>query len=45
LDKTLRSVLAQTAKRAGCFSHVTPHRLRHYAESRTMPNDGVLAAL
>ncbi len=29
LDKTLRSVLAQTAKRAGCFSHVTPHRLRH----------------
>src|SRR5437762_1261268 len=29
LDKTLRSVVAQTAKRAGCFSHVTPHRLRH----------------
>jgi site-specific recombinase XerD len=29
LDKTLRSVLAQTAKRAGCFTHVTPHRLRH----------------
>jgi site-specific recombinase XerD len=29
LDKTLRSVLAQTAKRAGCSTHVTPHRLRH----------------
>src|SRR6266478_2939409 len=29
LDKALRSVLAQTAKRAGCFTHVTPHRLRH----------------
>jgi site-specific recombinase XerD len=29
LDKTLRAVLAQTAKCAGCFSHVTPHRLRH----------------
>jgi site-specific recombinase XerD len=29
LDRTLRAVLAQTAKRAGCFSHVTPHRLRH----------------
>src|SRR6516164_4105373 len=29
LDKTLRSVLAQIAKRAGCFTHVTPHRLRH----------------
>ncbi|HEX2715605.1 MAG TPA: tyrosine-type recombinase/integrase, partial [Candidatus Acidoferrales bacterium] len=29
LEKTLRSVLAQTAKRAGCSSHVTPHRLRH----------------
>jgi len=22
-------VLAQTAKRAGCFTHVTPHQLRH----------------
>jgi site-specific recombinase XerD len=29
LEKALRSVLAQTAKRAGCFTHVTPHRLRH----------------
>jgi len=29
LDKTLRSMLAQTAKRAGCSTHVTPHRLRH----------------
>jgi site-specific recombinase XerD len=29
LDKTLRSVLAQIAKRAGCSTHVTPHRLRH----------------
>jgi site-specific recombinase XerD len=29
LDKALRSVIAQTAKRAGCFTHVTPHRLRH----------------
>ena len=26
---TLRSVLEQAAKRAGCFTHVTPHRLRH----------------
>ena len=29
LDRTLRSVLAQTAKRAGCFTHVIPHQLRH----------------
>jgi site-specific recombinase XerD len=29
LEKTLRSVLAQTAKRAGCFTHATPHQLRH----------------
>jgi site-specific recombinase XerD len=29
LEKSLRSVLAQTAKRAGCFTQVTPHRLRH----------------
>jgi hypothetical protein len=25
----LQSALARTAKRAGCFTHVTPHRLRH----------------
>jgi site-specific recombinase XerD len=30
LEKALRSVLARTAKRAGCFTHVTPHRLRHF---------------
>ena len=29
LEKTLRSVLAQTAKRARCFTHATPHQLRH----------------
>lgn len=29
LSKTLRSALAQAAKRAGCAAHVTPHRLRH----------------
>lgn len=29
LVKTLRSALAQAAKRAGCATHVTPHRLRH----------------
>jgi site-specific recombinase XerD len=25
----IRSALQQAAKRAGCFTHVTPHRLRH----------------
>ena len=29
LSKTLRSALAQAAKRASCAAHVTPHRLRH----------------
>ena len=29
LSKALRSALAQGAKRAGCVTHVTPHRLRH----------------
>jgi site-specific recombinase XerD len=29
LEKTLRSVLAQTSKRAGCSTRVTPHQLRH----------------
>ena len=29
LVKTLRSALDQAAQRAGCSSHVTPHRLRH----------------
>ena len=29
LVKTLQSTLDQAAKRAGCFTHVAPHRLRH----------------
>jgi site-specific recombinase XerD len=29
LSKTLESALAQAARRAGCITHVTPHRLRH----------------
>jgi site-specific recombinase XerD len=29
LSKTLESALAQTARRVGCPTHVTPHRLRH----------------
>jgi site-specific recombinase XerD len=29
--------LHQAAQRAGCSDRVTPHRLRHYAASRTMP--------
>ena len=29
LVKTLRSALDQAAQRAGCFTHATPHRLRH----------------
>ena len=29
LVQTLLSALAQAAQRAGCFTHVTPHRLRH----------------
>ena len=35
--KSLRGALAEAAKRAGCSGSVTPHRLRHYAASRTMP--------
>jgi site-specific recombinase XerD len=30
--------LAEAARRAGCSAPVRPHQLRHYAESRTMPN-------
>ena len=29
LEKTFRVALAEAAQRAGCPSHVTPHRLRH----------------
>jgi site-specific recombinase XerD len=29
LEETLRSTLHRAAKRAGCATHVTPHRLRH----------------
>jgi site-specific recombinase XerD len=35
----LRDALADAAARAGCSAHVTPHRLRHYAASRTMPRE------
>jgi integrase len=31
-------VLNQAAQRSGCSDRVTPHRLRHYAASRTMPH-------
>jgi integrase len=34
---TLHRALVGAAKRAACCSHVSPHRLRHYAASRTMP--------
>jgi site-specific recombinase XerD len=45
LDKTLRSVLAQTAKRAGCFTHVTPHQLRHSFATEMLRLGGSLPAL
>jgi site-specific recombinase XerC len=41
----LYDTLAAAAARAGCSAHVTPHRLRHYAASRTMPRVGVRAAI
>ena len=34
----------QAAQRAGITKHVSPHTLRHYAASRTMPRVEVLAA-
>ena len=34
--KILCHSLAETARAAGCTGRVTPHRLRHYASSRTM---------
>jgi site-specific recombinase XerD len=37
LYQTLLPALADAAKRAGCSGPVTPHRLRHYAASQTMP--------
>ena len=43
--KTLHDALAAAAKRAGCSGSVTPHRLRHYAASQTMPHKSVSTAL
>jgi site-specific recombinase XerC len=37
LYKDLRLALQQAAVRIGDSDHITPHRLRHYAASRTMP--------
>ena len=45
LAQALRAALAEAGQRAGCSCHVTPHRLRHYAASRTMPRVGVPAAI
>ena len=41
---TLQMVCREAAQRAGLSKRVTVHTLRHYAESRTMPN-GILRAL
>jgi len=38
LYQSLRPALAGAAQRAGCSGPVTAHRLRHYAEFRTMPS-------
>jgi integrase/recombinase XerD len=35
----------QAAQRAGITKHVSPHTLRHYAASRTMPRIGASAAI
>jgi integrase len=37
LYRKLLQVLDAHARRAHCTGKVTPHRLRHYATSRTMP--------
>jgi site-specific recombinase XerC len=45
LYHALRVALADAAKRATCSSPVTPHQLRHYAASGTMPRVGGRAAI
>jgi site-specific recombinase XerD len=45
LSKTLRSALAQAAKRAGCAAHVTPHRLRHSFATEMLRSGVSLPAL
>jgi len=37
LYRRLRAALDQAAQHAGCSAPITPHPLRHYAASRTMP--------
>jgi len=43
--QNLCAALNHAAQQAGCSDHVTPHRLRHYAASRTMPRSGASAAI
>ncbi len=45
LVAALRSALAQAAKRAGCSTHVTPHRLRHTFASEMLRLGISLSAL
>jgi integrase/recombinase XerD len=37
-DDDIVRIVQKAAKRAGITKHITPHTLRHYAESRTMPS-------
>jgi integrase/recombinase XerD len=43
--KVIWEAVQEAAKRAGITKHVTPHTLRHYAASRTMPHCACGAAL
>jgi len=41
-DDDIVRIVQKAAKRAGITKHITPHTLRHYAESRTMPSGSLI---
>jgi site-specific recombinase XerD len=44
-DKAVWYACAEAARHAGLKKRVSPHMLRHYAASRTMPRVGAHAAI
>ena len=44
-ESVMQKAVAQAARAAGITKRVGPHPLRHYAESRTMPNHRLVSAV
>ena len=44
-ESVIQKAVTRAARQAGLTKRVSPHTMRHYAESQTMPSDGARVAL